>query len=82
MEVCALSSWDKSRIPIRVVTTRHSLFPSSHTRFPNSFPCGLLAFLGTLKMAENRAYHVPIDIDATDFGATNCLGPISPPVIK
>jgi len=31
-------------------------------------------------MAENRAYHVPNDIDAIPI-ATSCLGPIFPPVV-
>jgi hypothetical protein len=40
VEVGTLSRPDKSRIRIRVITTRPSLFPPSSTRSTNSFPCG------------------------------------------
>jgi len=32
MEVCTLSGRDKFGIPIRAITERHSLFPSSSAR--------------------------------------------------
>ena len=40
--------------PIRPITGRHSLAPSSFTRSPISWPCGSLTLAGRL-----RAYHVP-----------------------
>jgi len=63
MEVCTLSGQDKFGIPIRTITVRRSLSPSSRTRSPNSFPLGLPAIFDVLSMAENRAYHVPFDTD-------------------
>lgn len=39
---------------IHPITGRHSLFPASHTRSADSFPCGSPA-----QRAARRAYHVP-----------------------
>jgi hypothetical protein len=63
MEVCTLSGQDKFGIPIRTITARRSLFPSSRTRSPDSFPLRLPAIVDELSMAEDRAYHVPFVTD-------------------
>ncbi len=40
MEVSLLSQRSDVATPIRSITERHSLFPASFTRCPNSVPCG------------------------------------------
>jgi hypothetical protein len=40
--------------PVRAITARRSLPPSSFTRSPFGSPCGSLSLVGRL-----RAYHVP-----------------------
>ena len=40
LEVCLLSQRSDVATPIRSITERHSLFPASFTRYPNSVPCG------------------------------------------
>jgi len=45
MEVGTLSGRGKAWTPVRSITDRHSLFPSSSTRSSNSFPDGLPAAL-------------------------------------
>ena len=54
--------------PIRPVTGRPSLPPSSCTRSPFGSPCGLLSLVGRL-----RAYHVPP-------ASLNGFDPAYPPV--
>ena len=83
MEVCTLSGWDKSGIPIRAITARLSLSPPSYTRSSDGFPCGsLAAFRFFERLAEGRAYHVPCDTDAASNTATSRLGSVSPPVVQ
>src|SRR5262249_36486559 len=47
-------AWGEVATPIRPITDRHSLAPSSFTRSPIGRPCGRLSLAGGL-----RAYHVP-----------------------
>jgi len=46
--------WDDVATPIRSITDRPSLAPSSFTRSPVGAPCGSLSLAG-----GRRAYHVP-----------------------
>ncbi len=50
-------AWDNVSTPIRAITARHSLFPSSHTRMINNVPYGSSA--SRTALATIRAYHVP-----------------------
>jgi hypothetical protein len=61
-------------IPIRPITGRHSLAPSSPTRRLMGSPCGLLSRL-VAQPGRRRAYHVP--------SQSRCgLGRASPPVVR
>src|SRR5262249_1562033 len=60
----------RATTPIRSITDRPSLPPSSFTRSPVGAPCGLLSRVGGL-----RAYHVPPMYPGG-------LGRISPPVVR
>jgi len=50
-------AWSNVSTPIRTITARRSLFPSSHTRTINSVPYGPPA--SQTALATIRAYHVP-----------------------
>lgn|GEM_PF-2557088 len=50
-------AWDNVSTPVRAITARHSLFPSSHTRMINNVPYGSSA--SRTALATIRAYHVP-----------------------
>jgi hypothetical protein len=61
-------------IPIRSITERLSLAPSSHTRRPEGFPCGSLS-RPVAQPGRRRAYHVP--------SRSRCgLGRASSPVVR
>jgi hypothetical protein len=55
-EVCPLSRWGDVATPIRPITDRHSLPPSSFTCCPVGAPCGLLSLnpLGLRGREDNR----------------------------
>src|SRR5438105_4755254 len=68
-EVCRLSPRGDLATPIRSITDRPSLPPSSLTRRPFGFSCESLS-----RMGRRRAYHVP--------SLLRCgLGRASPPVV-
>jgi hypothetical protein len=50
-------AWGNVPTPIRIITIRHSLFPSSHTCTANSVPCG--SPTGPEGPVAIQAYHVP-----------------------
>jgi hypothetical protein len=62
--------WGDVATPIRSVTDRPWLPPSSFTRSPIGSPCGSLSLAGKL-----RAYHVPLMYPGG-------VGRISPPVVR
>jgi len=51
-------AWGDVSTPIRTITARRSLSPTSHTRIANSVPCGSPAWADCTRAAI-RAYHVP-----------------------
>jgi len=74
MEVCPLSRGVmllRGSTPIRPITGRLSLFPSSLTRNPISSPCGLPSLSSGRWL---QAYHVPLTY------LMDGLGAVSPPV--
>ena len=73
-EVCPPCGWGDVATPIRPITGRPSLAPSSFTRCPVGSSCGFLS--GGVSTGGQRAYHVP---QAEHAGG---LGRVSSPVVR
>ena len=74
LPACAVDDVAASATPIRSMTDRPSLAPSSCTRRPPGSPCGSLS-QQAVRLGRRRAYHVPSLLRCGE-------GRASPPVVR
>jgi hypothetical protein len=76
-EVCPLSRWGDVATPIRPITGRHSLSPSSFTRCPIGSPCGSLSPRPPWFTGQGETTGLPRSADVPEW-----IGRISTPVAR